>query len=121
MYPLASQMPFLLAQSLAKYKTSYRGVTVFIPLQVFVGLICDRIGRKVALVSTTALIVVGAILATAAHGAGGSVSGLFWFLTIARYVIPFGLPSFYKWASTFVEESLVLYVSFDPRKLTSFL
>lgn len=52
--------------------------------QVIVGLICDRIGRKAALVLTTALIVLGATLATAAHGAGGSVAGLFWFLTIAR-------------------------------------
>ena len=33
---------------------------------------------------TTLLIVVGATLATAAHGAHGSVQGLFWFLTIAR-------------------------------------
>ena len=57
--------------------------------QIIVGLICDRIGRKAALVITTALIVLGATLATAAHGAGGSASGLFWFLTIARQVILF--------------------------------
>ncbi|KAH0585784.1 hypothetical protein H2248_007077 [Termitomyces sp. 'cryptogamus'] len=36
--------------------------------QVFVGLVCDRIGRKAGLVFTTALIVLGTILATAAHG-----------------------------------------------------
>lgn len=35
---------------------------------------------------TTALIVVGAILCTAAHGAHGSPQGLFWFMTIARGV-----------------------------------
>lgn len=52
--------------------------------QVSVGLLCDRIGRKAALVATTLLIVVGAILGTAAHGANGSVQGLFWFLTVAR-------------------------------------
>jgi MFS family permease len=70
--------------------------------QIFVGLICDRIGRKVALVSTTLLIVLGCVnswlwlrfmqlsfcysatLGTAAHGAHGSVQGLFWFLTVAR-------------------------------------
>lgn len=52
--------------------------------QVIVGLVCDRLGRKVALVGTTLLIVVGAILGTAAHGAHGSVQGMFWFLTIAR-------------------------------------
>lgn len=52
--------------------------------QVSVGLLCDRIGRKAALVATTLLIVVGAILGTAAHGVNGSVQGLFWFLTVAR-------------------------------------
>lgn len=41
-------------------------------------------GRKVALVGTTLLIVLGATLGTAAHGANGSPLGLFWFLTIAR-------------------------------------
>jgi MFS family permease len=52
--------------------------------QVVVGLICDRVGRKVALVGTTLLIVIGATLGTAAHGAHGSPAGLFWFLTFAR-------------------------------------
>ena len=52
--------------------------------QVLVGLVCDRIGRKAALVITTLLIVIGAILATAAHGAHGSVHGLLWFVAIAR-------------------------------------
>jgi hypothetical protein len=65
-------------------------------------LICDRIGRKVALVSTTLLTVLGCVdswlwlkhtqlsfccsatLGTAAHGAHGSIQGLFWFLTVAR-------------------------------------
>lgn len=52
--------------------------------QVVVGLICDRIGRKVALVSTTLLIIIGATIGTAAHGANGNVQGLFWCLTFAR-------------------------------------
>jgi len=56
--------------------------------QIVVGIICDRIGRKAALVITTALIVLGATLATAAHGAGGSAVGFFWFLTFARYNNP---------------------------------
>jgi hypothetical protein len=41
-------------------------------------------GRKVALVSTTLLIVLGATLGTVARGAHGSAKGLFWFLTFAR-------------------------------------
>lgn len=52
--------------------------------QLFVGLVCDRIGRQVALVFTTLIIVLGATLGTAAHGAHGSARGLFWFMTFAR-------------------------------------
>jgi MFS family permease len=51
---------------------------------LFVGLVCDRMGRKVALVFTTLLIVLGATLGTAAHGHHGSAKGLLWFLTFAR-------------------------------------
>jgi MFS family permease len=58
--------------------------------QIFVGLVCDRMGRKVALVSTTLLIVIGATLGTAAHGAHGSPNGLFWFLTLARGITGIG-------------------------------
>ncbi len=46
--------------------------------QVVVGLTCDYYGRKFAIILTTAMIVVGGILATASHGA-----------TIAGYVYPF--------------------------------
>ena len=52
--------------------------------QLSVGLVCDRIGRKAALVFTTLLIILGATLGTAAHGAHGSAKGLFWFITFAR-------------------------------------
>lgn len=60
---------------------SYAGAIIG---QIIVGVICDRLGRKVALVGTTLFIVIGAILGTAAYGAHGSVQGLFWFLTFAR-------------------------------------
>jgi MFS family permease len=71
------------------YLASSKNHTGAIIGQVIVGFICDRIGRKAALVITTALIIlrVGATLATAAHGAGGSAAGLFWFLTVARQII----------------------------------
>lgn len=36
--------------------------------QVIVGLTCDYLGRFVAISMTTAIIVIGGILATAAHG-----------------------------------------------------
>lgn len=73
--------------------------------QILVGLICDRVGRKVALVSTTALIVLGAALATAAHGAGGSPTGLFWFLTFARGITGIGVGGEYPASSTSASEA----------------
>ncbi|KAH9932202.1 MFS general substrate transporter [Fomitopsis serialis] len=73
--------------------------------QVFVGLICDRVGRKAALVLTTLLIVIGATLATAAHGAHGSVNGLLWFVTIARGITGVGVGGEYPASSTSASEA----------------
>lgn len=56
--------------------------------QVVVGLTCDYLGRKTAIIATTLMIVVGGILATAAHGV--TVDGMFWMLTIARGIVGFG-------------------------------
>ncbi|KAG6911885.1 hypothetical protein DXG01_000132 [Tephrocybe rancida] len=67
------------------YPTAYTSVvSTRVSNSLLVGFICDRVGRKAGLVFTTALIVLGATLATAAHGKGGSPAGLFWFLTFAR-------------------------------------
>lgn len=57
--------------------------------QICVGLICDRIGRKTALVGTTLMIIIGAIIGTAANGISGNLEGLFWCLTIARGITGF--------------------------------
>ncbi|KAF8167998.1 MFS Git1p-related glycerophosphoinositol permease [Crassisporium funariophilum] len=73
--------------------------------QVVVGIICDRIGRKAALMITTALIVLGATLTTSANGAGGSVAGLFWFLTFARGITGIGVGGEYPASSTSASES----------------
>jgi len=73
--------------------------------QLIVGLICDRVGRKVALVSTTLLIVLGATLGTAAHGANGSPLGLFWFLTVARGITGVGVGGEYPASSTSASEA----------------
>jgi MFS family permease len=73
--------------------------------QLFVGLLCDRIGRKVALVFTTVLIVLGATLGTAAHGAHGSAKGLFWFLTFSRGLTGIGVGGEYPAASTSASEA----------------
>lgn len=73
--------------------------------QIFVGLICDRVGRKAGIVVTTLLIVIGAILATAAHGANGSPAGLFWFLTFARGITGVGTGGEYPASSTSASEA----------------
>ncbi|KAN0135740.1 MFS Git1p-like glycerophosphoinositol permease [Lactarius tabidus] len=73
--------------------------------QLFVGLVCDRIGRKTALVFTTLVIVLGATLGTVAHGAHASVTGLFWFLTFSRGLTGIGVGGEYPAASTSASEA----------------
>ncbi|KAI0361268.1 MFS Git1p-like glycerophosphoinositol permease [Trametes cingulata] len=73
--------------------------------QVSVGLLCDRIGRKAALVATTVLIIIGATIGTAAHGAHGSVQGLFWCLTVARGITGVGVGGEYPASSTSASEA----------------
>ncbi|KAH9898078.1 MFS Git1p-like glycerophosphoinositol permease [Cubamyces lactineus] len=73
--------------------------------QISVGLLCDRIGRKAALVATTLLIIVGAIIGTAANGAHGSVQGLFWCLTVARGITGVGVGGEYPASSTSASEA----------------
>ncbi|KAH9835369.1 MFS Git1p-like glycerophosphoinositol permease [Rhodofomes roseus] len=72
--------------------------------QVFVGILCDRHGRKSGLVMTTLLIIVGAILCTVAHGAHGGAQSLFWFMTIARGVTGVGAGGEYPASSTSASE-----------------
>ncbi|KAI0331949.1 MFS Git1p-like glycerophosphoinositol permease [Cubamyces sp. BRFM 1775] len=73
--------------------------------QISVGLLCDRIGRKAALVATTLLIIVGATIGTAANGAHGSVQGLFWCLTVARGITGVGVGGEYPASSTSASEA----------------
>jgi len=56
--------------------------------QVTIGLTCDYLGRKFAIILTTLLIVLGGILATASNGV--TVNGMFWMLTICRGIVGFG-------------------------------
>lgn len=56
--------------------------------QVVVGLSCDYLGRKFAIILTTMMIVVGGILATASYGP--TPEGMFWMMTVARGIVGFG-------------------------------
>lgn len=71
--------------------------------QLAIGLTCDYMGRKVAIVLTTVMIVVGGILATASHGA--TINGMFWMMTIARGIVGFGTGGEYPASSTSASEA----------------
>ncbi|KAJ5805519.1 Glycerophosphoinositol permease 1 [Penicillium pulvis] len=71
--------------------------------QVVIGLTCDYLGRKTAIVFTTLMIVIGGILATASHGV--TIDGMFWMMTVARGVVGFGTGGEYPASSTSASES----------------
>ncbi|KAJ5184973.1 Major facilitator superfamily domain general substrate transporter [Penicillium cf. griseofulvum] len=71
--------------------------------QVVIGLTCDYLGRKTAIVFTTLMIVVGGILATASHGV--TIDGMFWMMTVARGVVGFGAGGEYPASSTSASEA----------------
>ncbi|KID72118.1 Glycerophosphoinositol permease 1 [Metarhizium brunneum] len=71
--------------------------------QVVVGLTCDYMGRKTAIIMTTLLIVLGGILATASHGV--TIDGMFWMLTVSRGIVGFGAGGEYPAASTSASEA----------------
>ena len=71
--------------------------------QIVIGLTCDYMGRKVAIVMTTLMIVLGGILATASHGV--TTLGMFWMLTVARGIVGFGTGGEYPASSTSASEA----------------
>ncbi|GAC93404.1 potential glycerophosphoinositol permease [Pseudozyma hubeiensis SY62] len=73
--------------------------------QIAVGLICDRVGRKSAVTLTTALLVIGAIFATAAYPVDGKPENMFWWLTIARGCVGVGVGGEYPASSTSATEA----------------
>ncbi|KUJ14105.1 MFS general substrate transporter [Mollisia scopiformis] len=71
--------------------------------QVIVGLTCDYLGRKFAIVTTTMMIVIGGILATASNGY--TIEGMFWMMTVARGIVGFGVGGEYPASSTSASEA----------------
>ncbi|PYH93214.1 MFS general substrate transporter [Aspergillus ellipticus CBS 707.79] len=71
--------------------------------QIVIGLTCDYMGRKAAMVFTTLMIVIGGILATAAHGV--TIDGMFWMLTVSRGIIGFGTGGEYPASSVSASET----------------
>ncbi|KAI1434102.1 putative metabolite transport protein [Xylaria sp. CBS 124048] len=71
--------------------------------QITIGLVCDYLGRKWAILITTSMIVIGGILGTAASAS--TPIGLFWFLTIARGLTGFGTGGEYPASSVSASEA----------------
>ncbi|KAH6967978.1 metabolite transport protein GIT1 [Ilyonectria sp. MPI-CAGE-AT-0026] len=71
--------------------------------QVVIGLTCDYMGRKTAIVATTLCIVLGGILACASNG--NTISGMFWMMTVARGIVGFGTGGEYPASSVSASES----------------
>lgn len=70
-------------------------------------LTCDYLGRKVAIVLTSSMIILG--LALSAGASGVTVSGMFWMLTVARGITGFGTGGEYPASSTSASESANAY------------
>ncbi|KAF9316504.1 Plasma membrane permease, mediates uptake of glycerophosphoinositol and glycerophosphocholine [Podila horticola] len=73
--------------------------------QIGFGFFIDRVGRKVGMMVTTFLVILGAALCAGAYGANGSVTGLFWALTIYRGILGVGVGGEYPCSSANASEN----------------
>ncbi|KAI9241872.1 MAG: MFS Git1p-related glycerophosphoinositol permease [Podila humilis] len=73
--------------------------------QIGFGYICDRVGRKVGMMLTTFLVIIGAALCAGAYGANGSVEGMFWALTVYRGILGVGVGGEYPCSSASASEA----------------
>lgn len=89
--------------STMKSRLSYSMFVGAIVGQLGFGLIIDRVGRKIGLVATTVLVIVGAALSAASSGA--TATGLLWMMIIARGVLGVGVGGEYPCSSVSAGES----------------
>ncbi|CCH41984.1 putative metabolite transport protein [Wickerhamomyces ciferrii] len=71
--------------------------------QFGIGITCDYMGRKAAIVWTTVMIVIGSIMATAANGV--THTGMFWMLVVSRGLIGVGVGGEYSACSSATSEA----------------
>ncbi|GMF02791.1 unnamed protein product [Ambrosiozyma monospora] len=67
------------------------------------GICCDYMGRKWAIVTGTMFLIIGTILCAAAHGT--TVQGMFWMLTVMRGAVGIGIGSEYPASSVSANEA----------------
>ena len=73
--------------------------------QIGFGFVCDRVGRKVGLMMTTFLVIIGAALCAGSYGHNGSIEGMFWALTIYRGILGVGVGGEYPCSSASASEA----------------
>ncbi|KAG2202657.1 hypothetical protein INT47_002089 [Mucor saturninus] len=86
-----------------KSRLSYSMFVGAIVGQIGFGLIIDRVGRKIGLVATTFLVILGAALSAASSGK--TTTGLLWMMIIARGVLGVGVGGEYPCSSVSAGES----------------
>ncbi|KAJ5831707.1 hypothetical protein N7474_000018 [Penicillium riverlandense] len=70
---------------------------------LFFGALIDRVGRRAGVVAATVFLILGVVLATAAHGT--SQLGMFWMMIVARGVAGFGAGGEYPVCATSATEA----------------
>ncbi|KAI8983938.1 major facilitator superfamily domain-containing protein [Mycotypha africana] len=86
-----------------KSRLSYAMFVGAIVGQLGFGLVIDRIGRKIGLILTTVLVIVGAALSSASSGT--SVNGMLWMMIISRGILGVGVGGEYPCSSVSAGES----------------
>ncbi|KIV98135.1 hypothetical protein PV10_01815 [Exophiala mesophila] len=75
--------------------------------QITIGLTCDYLGRKFAIILTSSMIILG--LAMSAGASGTTVEGLLWMLTVARGVTGYGTGGEYPASGSSASEAANAY------------
>ncbi|KAJ5664783.1 uncharacterized protein N7477_007231 [Penicillium maclennaniae] len=70
---------------------------------LFFGVLIDRIGRRTGIIAATIFLILGIVLATAAHGI--SELGMFWMMIVARGIAGFGAGGEYPVCATSATEA----------------
>ncbi|KAI7906055.1 major facilitator superfamily domain-containing protein [Cokeromyces recurvatus] len=86
-----------------KSRLSYAMFVGAIVGQLGFGLIIDRVGRKIGLIATTLLVIIGAALSCASNGT--SVNGMLWMMIISRGILGVGVGGEYPCSSVSAGES----------------
>ncbi|KAG0302379.1 Plasma membrane permease, mediates uptake of glycerophosphoinositol and glycerophosphocholine [Dissophora globulifera] len=73
--------------------------------QIGFGFICDRVGRKVGMLVTTFLVILGAALCAGTTGRHGSLDNFFWALTVYRGILGVGIGGEYPCSATSASEA----------------